>query len=105
VSANRAFHAPSIEALNVRASAETGPLSRIAGGWLRTLAGRIGKGLQPSARGLCIEERLSLGGKKSVTLIACHGRRFLLASSGDSIAPLLEVRPLRNQPDPPRNEE
>jgi flagellar biogenesis protein FliO len=43
---------------------------------------------------LRIEERLSLGGKKAVTLIACNGRRFLLASSGDSMAPLIEVQPL-----------
>ncbi|MBB6147229.1 flagellar biogenesis protein FliO [Silvibacterium bohemicum] len=61
--------------------------------WLVRFWKRVGWSLQP-ARSLRIEERLGVGGKKAIMLIACNGRRFLLASSGDSMAPLIEVLPL-----------
>lgn len=40
---------------------------------------------------LRVEARLSLGTKKSLVLVNCCGRRMLLAVSGDTIAPVLEV--------------
>jgi len=43
---------------------------------------------------MSIEERLAVGPKKSLVLIACSGRRFLLATAGDSITAPVEVRPL-----------
>lgn len=67
-------------------------------GWIAALLARIGRRLQPAGRVLHVEERLMLGGRKSVTLIVCHGRRFLLASSGDALAPLVEVRSLDDGP-------
>ena len=61
---------------------------------------RCGAGLPPDERALRIEERLTLGGKKSVTLLICHGRRFLLATSDDVLTPMGEVLPLSETPTP-----
>jgi flagellar biogenesis protein FliO len=68
-------------------------------GWLTGLLGRFAKA--PAERVLEVEERLMVGGRKSVLLIACHGRRFLLASSGDAMTPLIEVLPQPQQSAPP----
>jgi hypothetical protein len=62
--------------------------------WLPGLCARLAARWQPPERVLRVEELLMVGGKKSVLLLACGGRRYLLASSGDAIAPLLEVLPL-----------
>jgi flagellar biogenesis protein FliO len=74
-------------------------------GWLRLLLRRFACRLEPEDRALHVEDRLMLGGRKSVMLIACHGRRFLLASSGDSVSPLIEVQPLLGEFDPSPAEE
>ncbi|HEX3472672.1 MAG TPA: flagellar biosynthetic protein FliO, partial [Silvibacterium sp.] len=49
---------------------------------------------QPSERYLSIEERLAIGPKRTLMLVNCRGRRFLLAMAGDTISPMIEVRPL-----------
>lgn len=67
-------------------------------GWLAGFVERFGK--PPAERTLQVEERLMVGGKKSVLLIACHGRRFLLASSGDAMTPFIEVLPQTQPPAP-----
>lgn len=66
--------------------------------WIGALLDYVARRLQPAGGMLRVEERLTLGGRRSVTLIACQGRRFLLVSSGDAIAPLVEVRPLDGVP-------
>jgi flagellar biogenesis protein FliO len=63
-------------------------------GWLGSLLQSVGRRMQAVPHHLSVEERLMVGGKKSILLIACRGRRFLLASSGDAITPLFEVLPL-----------
>lgn len=68
------------------------PRHRLVGALLCLM--RRGVGVHPDERALRIEERLMLGGKKSVTLLVCHGRRFLLAASGDVLTPMGEVLPL-----------
>ena len=40
---------------------------------------------------LFIEERITIGPKKTLTLVNCAGRRFLVAAAGDFIAPLIEI--------------
>lgn len=47
--------------------------------------------------GLSVEGRVSLGPKKSVVLVHCHGRHYLIASAGDTIAPILEVLPVTSK--------
>jgi hypothetical protein len=59
--------------------------------WLRSLAGRFIERSQPDEQALFIEERLAFGPKKQLLLVSCHGRRFLMASSADSVTSLVEV--------------
>jgi flagellar biogenesis protein FliO len=40
---------------------------------------------------LQLEARMSLGAKKSLVLVQCCGKRVLLAVSGDTIAPVMEI--------------
>jgi hypothetical protein len=47
--------------------------------------------------GLSVEGRVNLGPKKSLVLVHCHGRRYLIASAGDTMAPILEVLPVASQ--------
>jgi len=47
---------------------------------------------QPSDCLLSIEERLTIGPKKTLVLVNCCGRRFLLAIADDAISPMIEVR-------------
>lgn len=42
-------------------------------------------------RALAIEDRVSIGPKKSLLLVRCHGQRYLIASTGDTIGPVIEV--------------
>jgi flagellar biogenesis protein FliO len=53
---------------------------------------------QSSDRLLLIEERIAIGPKKTLLLVNCAGRRFLVATAGDTIAPLVEVQPLELRP-------
>ena len=48
----------------------------------------------PPKRLISIEERMAIGPKKSLILVNCAGRRFLFASSDDSMTPLVEVKAL-----------
>ncbi len=42
---------------------------------------------------LTVEGRVNFGPKRSVVLIGCQGRHFLIAASDEALAPILEVRP------------
>jgi flagellar biogenesis protein FliO len=46
---------------------------------------------------LRIETRLSLGPRKSLVLVNCHGRRVLLAVSADAVTAVLELAATRRQ--------
>jgi len=48
---------------------------------------------QSQDRLLSIEERIGIGAKKSLILVNCAGRRFLIATAGEAIAAMVEVRP------------
>lgn len=59
--------------------------------WLRGLSKA-----RRAAVPLRVEARLSLGVKKSLILVNCRGRHVLLALSGDTVAPVLELEPTPN---------
>ena len=61
------------------------PLWAAAAGWLRGLT------KSPEGALLRVEARVSLGGKKSLVLVSCRGRRVLLAVSGEAITPVMEM--------------
>lgn len=69
------------EVLSAGGGAMWGPVA-----WLRGLS--RGRG---AAAPLRVEARLSLGVKKSLVLVNCRGRQVLLALSGDTVAPVLEL--------------
>ncbi len=49
----------------------------------------------PHARLLSVVERLDLGPKKTLAIVACGERRFLVASGAETIAAMLEIGPAR----------
>jgi flagellar biogenesis protein FliO len=54
--------------------------------WLRGLSGT-----RAAAAPLRVEARLSLGAKKSLVLVNCRGHQVLLALSGDTVSPVLQL--------------
>ncbi len=72
----------------------TGPsaVHRIGGLLRRAIAG-LSRAARASEQRLSIEERLVIGPKKTLMLVNCDGRRFLLATAGDMIAPMIELSP------------
>jgi hypothetical protein len=61
-------------------------------GWMARPASWLrGLGTARTAAPLRVEARLSLGVKKSLVLVNCRGRQVLLALSGDSVSPILEL--------------
>lgn len=62
---------------------------------LRRLAGKR----EAAEAMLRVEERVSLGPKKWLVLVNCRGQRVLLALSGDTVTPVMELEP-PTQPGP-----
>jgi len=62
----------------------------------RSVLERLSLPARSSDRLLSIEDRITIGPKKTLMLVNCAGRRFLVATAGDAIVPMIEVRPLRN---------
>jgi Flagellar biosynthesis protein, FliO len=58
---------------------------------LRLLAQRIFPAKSSAERALAVEDRIALGPKKALIVVRCHGQRFLIATSGDMIGPVVEV--------------
>lgn len=61
-------------------------------GLIRLLLDKLARAAHPVQNTLLIEERLAIGPKKTLMVVNCHGRRFLLATAGDMIAPLIEIQ-------------
>jgi hypothetical protein len=59
---------------------------------------RLVRNVQSSGRLLAIEERISIGPKKTLMLVSCAGRRFLVATASETVGPLIEVLPGNVQP-------
>jgi flagellar biogenesis protein FliO len=66
------------------------------GGLLRRAIAGLSRAARASEQRLSIEERLVIGPKKTLMLVNCDGRRFLLATAGDMIAPMIELSPSGN---------
>jgi len=70
-----------------------------ADGWAVRVGGWLRRFRSAAARGdtlLSLEGRVSLGPKKALMLVNCCGKRVLVAVSGDSVTPILELpRPKR----------
>ena len=65
----------------------------------RALLGKFTRAANPIDRALVVEDRVALGPKKSLIVVRCHGQRFLIATAGDTIHPLIEIaapRPRRS---------
>jgi len=58
-------------------------------GWMSALRSRS----VPRPRTLSVVERLNLGPKKSLWIVACGVRRFLVADSAETIETMLELGP------------
>ena len=81
-------------------TAEAGSRARAAsrwGGWIYRFWLKWLEAFAPRQRSrpplLAITEKLDLGPKKSLLVIACGERRFLVASGAETIAAMLEIRP------------
>ena len=57
----------------------------------RALLSKLTRAANPVDRALVLEERVALGPKKSLIVVRCHGQRFLVATAGDTIGPLIEI--------------
>jgi flagellar biogenesis protein FliO len=60
---------------------------------LRAIFALINRSSSTQESSLRVEERLNLGPKKALLLVSCYGRHFLVATAGETIAPLIEVEP------------
>jgi flagellar biogenesis protein FliO len=71
--------------------AQSPPLAPHFRGALRRLLRRFTSAPNSTERLLAVEDRVTLGPKKALLLVRCHGRRFLIATAGDTIGPIMEV--------------
>ena len=86
---------PSRYLAGLRAGRKISGLARAAFGRLFSAAS--------AERRLHIEERLTIGPKKTLMLVNCAGRHFLVATSAETIAPIIEIRPLDEDGSPRAN--
>lgn len=70
--------------------ADRSPLAQHLRNAMRALTKRF-TASSAAERALVVEDRVSIGPKKSLIVVCCHGRRFLVATAGDSIGPILEI--------------
>lgn len=52
---------------------------------------RIARAATAPERALAVEDRVTVGTKKSLLVVRCHGQRFLVGVSADAIGPFVEV--------------
>ena len=72
---------------------EAPPLLRHLRNAARWLLQNFSRSAIPATRALVVEERVAIGPKKSLVLVRCRGQRFLVATAGDTIGPVIEVGP------------
>lgn len=59
---------------------------------------RLTHGSSAPERALAIEERVTIGPKKSLLVVRCHGQRFLVGVAADTVGPFLEVEASSSSP-------
>lgn len=71
--------------------AEASPLARrLCRAW-RWLLRRVSPAAGVAERVLAVEERVVIGPKKMLVLVRCRNQRFLVATAGDSVGPIVEI--------------
>jgi flagellar biogenesis protein FliO len=73
--------------------AEASPFARHLRTAIRFLSQKFTRSASSAEHALAVEDRVALGPKKSLFVVRCHGRHFLVAAAGDTIGPLIEVAP------------
>lgn len=71
--------------------AERSPLARLLRNGLGALTRKFTHAASSGERALAVEDRVAIGPKKSLLVVRCHDRRFLVATTADSIGPVLEI--------------
>ena len=70
---------------------ETSPLAGQIRKAARWLVQRVSPSAGTAERVLAVEERVSIGPKKMLLLVRCHNQKFLVATAGDGVGPIIEV--------------
>lgn len=70
---------------------EAPPLVRNLRRAVRWLMGRFIPAARTAERALAVEDRVTIGPKKSLVVVRCRGQRFLVAAAGDTIGPIIEI--------------
>lgn len=69
------------------------PFGRNVTGAVLRLLRRFASKTKSAQRLLAVEERVIIGSKKSLVIVRCQNQRFLIATSGDTIGPIIEIAP------------
>ncbi|MGH9586260.1 MAG: flagellar biosynthetic protein FliO [Acidobacteriaceae bacterium] len=59
----------------------------------RWLLQRVSPVASARERALVVEERVAIGPKKALVLVRCDGQKFLVATAGDTVGPVIEIVP------------
>lgn len=73
--------------------AETPPLAKYVRDAVRWLLKRVAPAVGSAERALAVEEKVAIGPKKSLVVVRCHDQRFLVATAGDAVGPIVEIAP------------
>lgn len=74
---------------------ERPPLANQFASAFRALLSRFPRNANSAGRALVLEDRVTIGPKKSLVIVRCHDQRFLVATAGDSVGPFLEIAPIK----------
>ncbi len=72
------------------------PLARYFRSAARWLLVRFTRTAHSAERALVLEDRVAIGPRKSLVVVRCHGQRFLVATAGDTIGPVIEIAPRKS---------
>ncbi|MFZ0663277.1 MAG: flagellar biosynthetic protein FliO [Acidobacteriaceae bacterium] len=71
--------------------AEVPPLAKYVRNLVRWLLRRVAPAAGSAERALAVEERVTIGPKKSLFVVRCYGQHFLVAAAGDAVGPIVEI--------------
>jgi flagellar biogenesis protein FliO len=75
--------------------AQASPLFERLSRAVHLLVKRLVPAANSAERTLAVEDRVTLGPKKSLVVVRCRGQRFLIAISADTFGPMIELAPSR----------